>query len=92
MSSSDEEPINRDGMKTMLMNYVLQRKQAQQNARRTMWGADGRSLVHNLFKLQMKPTTTLKFSKHKLDKCHLLLAELPERVEAKQHTYTTAIR
>ena len=37
VSSSDEEPINRDDMETMLMNYLLQRKQAQQNARRTMW-------------------------------------------------------
>ena len=32
----------------------------------------------------MKPTTTLKLSKHKIDKRHLLLAELPERVAAKQ--------
>ena len=37
VSSSDEEPINKDDMETMLMNYLLQRKQAQQNARRTMW-------------------------------------------------------
>ena len=37
VSSSDEEPINRDDMETMLMNYLLQRKHAQQNARRTMW-------------------------------------------------------
>ena len=31
----------------------------------------------------MKPNT--KFSNHKLDKHRLLLAELPERVEANQH-------
>ena len=36
-SDSDEEPIDRDDMETMLMKYLLQRKPAQQNARRTMW-------------------------------------------------------
>ena len=35
--SDDEEPIDRDDMETMLMHYLLQRKHAQQNARRTMW-------------------------------------------------------
>ena len=35
--SSDGEPIDRDDMETMLLDFLIQRKQSQQNARRNMW-------------------------------------------------------
>ena len=38
-SSSEEEetPLTRDDMETLLLDYLVKRKQSQQNARRTMW-------------------------------------------------------
>ena len=36
-SSEDDLPINKDDMDTMLLSYLLQRKHAQQDHRRTMW-------------------------------------------------------
>ena len=36
-SSEDDMPINREDMDTMLLSYLLQRKHAQQDHRRTMW-------------------------------------------------------
>ena len=36
-SSEEDMPLNRDDMDTMLMSYLLQRKHAQQDHRRTMW-------------------------------------------------------
>ena len=36
-SSEEEMPLNREDMDTMLMSYLLQRKHAQQDHRRTMW-------------------------------------------------------
>ena len=36
-SSEDDMPINKDDMDTMLLSYLLQRKHAQQDHRRTMW-------------------------------------------------------
>ena len=35
--SSDSEPIDRDDMETLLLDYLIKRKQTQQDARRTMW-------------------------------------------------------
>ena len=35
--SSDGEPIDRDDMETLLLDYLIKRKQTQQDARRTMW-------------------------------------------------------
>ena len=35
--SSDGEPIDQDDMQTMLLDFLIQRKQSQQNARRNMW-------------------------------------------------------
>ena len=35
--SSDGEPIDRDYMETMLLDFLIQRKQSQQTARRNMW-------------------------------------------------------
>ena len=38
-SSSEEEetPLTRDDMETLLLDYLVKRKQSQQAARRTMW-------------------------------------------------------
>ena len=36
-SSDADEPLNRNDMETMLLDFLLQRKQSQQNVRRTMW-------------------------------------------------------
>ena len=35
--SSDGEPIDRDDMETLLLDYLIKRKQTQQDARRNMW-------------------------------------------------------
>ena len=35
--SSDGESIDRDDMETLLLDYLIKRKQTQQDARRTMW-------------------------------------------------------
>ena len=39
MSSSDDddEPLTRDDMETLLLDYLVKRKTSQQNARRNMW-------------------------------------------------------
>ena len=36
-SSGEETPLTRDGMGTLLLDYLVKRKQSQQQARRTMW-------------------------------------------------------
>ena len=36
-SSEEETPLTRDDMETLLLDYLVKRKQSQQNARRTMW-------------------------------------------------------
>ena len=36
-SSEEDMPINKEDMDTMLLSYLLQRKHAQQDHRRTMW-------------------------------------------------------
>ena len=36
-SSDDDEPIDRDDMETLLLDYLIKRKQTQQDARRNMW-------------------------------------------------------
>ena len=35
--SSDGEPIDRGDMETLLLDYLIKRKQSQQDARRNMW-------------------------------------------------------
>ena len=35
--SSDGEPIDRDDMETLLLDYLVKRKRSQQDARRNMW-------------------------------------------------------
>ena len=35
--SSDGEPIDRDDMETLLLDYLIKRKRTQQDARRNMW-------------------------------------------------------
>ena len=35
--SSDGEPLDRDDMETLLLDYLIKRKQTQQDARRNMW-------------------------------------------------------
>ena len=35
--SSDDEPLDRDDMETLLLDYLIKRKQTQQDARRNMW-------------------------------------------------------
>ena len=35
--SSDGEPIDRDDMETLLLDYLIKRKKTQQDARRNMW-------------------------------------------------------
>ena len=35
--SSDSEPIDRDDMETLLLDYLIKRKRTQQDARRNMW-------------------------------------------------------
>ena len=34
---NDETPLNRDDMETLLLDYLVKRKQSQQSARRAMW-------------------------------------------------------
>ena len=36
-SSEEETPLTRDDMETLLLDYLVKRKQSQQQARRTMW-------------------------------------------------------
>ena len=36
-SSEEETPLTRDDMGTLLLDYLVKRKQSQQQARRTMW-------------------------------------------------------
>ena len=36
-SSDDDEPLDRDDMETLLLDYLIKRKQTQQDARRNMW-------------------------------------------------------
>ena len=36
-SSDDDEPLTRDDMETLLLEYLVKRKTSQQNARRSMW-------------------------------------------------------
>ena len=36
-SSEEETPLTRDDMETLLLDYLVKRKQSQQAARRTMW-------------------------------------------------------
>ena len=36
-SSDDDEPLTRDDMETLLLDYLVKRKTSQQNARRNMW-------------------------------------------------------
>ena len=36
-SSEEETPLTRDDMETLLLDYLVKRKQSQQHARRTMW-------------------------------------------------------
>ena len=36
-SSEEETPITRDDMETLLLDYLVKRKQSQQQARRRMW-------------------------------------------------------
>ena len=36
-ASDDETPLNRDDMETLLLDYLVKRKQSQQSARRLMW-------------------------------------------------------
>ena len=36
-SSSDDEPLSRDDMETMLLSYLVQRKNQQIDKRRQMW-------------------------------------------------------
>ena len=36
-SSDDDEPLNRNDMETLHLNFLIQRKQSQHNARRNMW-------------------------------------------------------
>ena len=36
-ASDDETPLNRDDMGTVLLDYLVKRKQSQQSARRLMW-------------------------------------------------------
>ena len=36
-SSEEETPLTRDDMDTLLLDYLVKRKQSQQAARRTMW-------------------------------------------------------
>ena len=36
-SSEEETPLTRDDMETLLLDYLVKRKQTQQQARRTMW-------------------------------------------------------
>ena len=36
-SDDDETPLNRDDMGTLLLDYLVKRKQRQQSARRLMW-------------------------------------------------------
>ncbi len=36
-SSEEEPPLTRDDMETLLLDYLVKRKQSQQQARRTMW-------------------------------------------------------
>ena len=35
--SSDDEPLGRNDMEAWLLNYLIKRKQTQQDARRNMW-------------------------------------------------------
>ena len=36
-SSDGDEPIDRDDMETLLLDYLVKRKRSQQDARRNMW-------------------------------------------------------
>ena len=36
-ASDDETPLDRDDMETLLLDYLVKRKQSQQSARRLMW-------------------------------------------------------
>ena len=36
-SDVDDEPLDRDDMGTLLLDYLIKRKQTQQDVRRTMW-------------------------------------------------------
>ena len=36
-SEDDGEPLSRDDMETLLLDYLVKRKTSQQNARRNMW-------------------------------------------------------
>ena len=36
-SSDADEPLDRDDMETLLLDYLIKRKQTQQDARRNMW-------------------------------------------------------
>ena len=49
-SDDDDEPLTRDDMETLLLDYLVKRKTSQQNARRNMWAQlAGLSLPRSFF-------------------------------------------